>query len=99
MKRKYANANVRIQDEFKRLSSQMQSSFEVNEKLARKAFSEASELSMKNCCLQDMLQKANKELQSTKDDHEMKLQQLCSQMNKKATQIDHMVVKIEDESK
>ncbi|KAJ8449271.1 hypothetical protein Cgig2_002403 [Carnegiea gigantea] len=99
MKWKNANAAARIQDEFKRLSSQMQSSFEVNEKLARKAFSEASELRMKNRCLQDRLQKANEELQSAKDDYEIKLQELCSQMNKKATQIDHLVVEIEEKSK
>jgi len=33
-----------------------------------------------------MLQKDNEELQSAKDDYEIKLQELCSQMNKKATQ-------------
>jgi len=99
MKWKNANAAARIQDEFKRLSSQMQSSFEVNEKLARKAFSEASELRMKNRCLQDMLQKANEELQSAKDNCEIKVQELYSQMETKATQIERMVVEIEDKSK
>jgi len=33
-----------------------------------------------------MLQKANEELQSAKDHYEIKLQGLCTQMNKKATQ-------------
>ncbi|CAO2827224.1 unnamed protein product [Amaranthus hypochondriacus] len=61
-----ANTAARIQDEFKRLSSQMHSSFVVKEKLASKALTEACDLRLQNRHLQDLLQKTNEELQSAK---------------------------------
>ncbi|KAL9242831.1 hypothetical protein vseg_016791 [Gypsophila vaccaria] len=81
---KNANTAARIQDEFKRLSTQMQSSFDANEKLASKALTEASELRMHNRHLHDLLQKANDDVQSAKHDYETKLHDLCSQIEEKS---------------
>ncbi|XP_074264821.1 uncharacterized protein LOC141587270 [Silene latifolia] len=81
---KNANTAARIQDEFKRLSTQMQSSFDANEKLASKALTEASELRMHNRHLQDLLKKANDEVQSAKYDYERKLLDLCGQIEEKS---------------
>ncbi|KAK9668170.1 hypothetical protein RND81_13G039200 [Saponaria officinalis] len=81
---KNANTATRIQDEFKRLSTQMQSSFDANEKIASKALTEASELRMHNRHLRDLLQKANDDVQSTKHDYETKLHELCCQIEEKS---------------
>ncbi|KAH9619923.1 hypothetical protein KSS87_006693 [Heliosperma pusillum] len=81
---KNANTAARIQDEFKRLSTQMQSSFDANEKLASKALTEASELRMHNRHLQDLLKKANDDVQSAKYDYERKLLDLCGQIEEKS---------------
>ncbi|KNA19882.1 hypothetical protein SOVF_057100 [Spinacia oleracea] len=99
MRWKNANTAARIQDEFKRLSSQMQSSFNANEKLASKALTETSELRMQNRQLQDMLQKANEELESAKDEYEIKLHEMYSQINTKSTRVKQMEEEIKEKSK
>lgn len=99
MRWKNANTAARIQDDFKRLSSQMQSSFEANEKLASKALTEASELRLQNRHLRDMLQRAHEDLQSAKDEYETKLHDIYSQINLKSTQVEQMEMEIEEKSK
>uniref|UniRef100_A0A803LQM7 C2 NT-type domain-containing protein n=1 Tax=Chenopodium quinoa TaxID=63459 RepID=A0A803LQM7_CHEQI len=99
MRWKNANTAARIQDEFKRLSSQMQSSFDANEKVASKALTEATELRQQNRYLQDMLQKAHEELESSKDEYETKLHELYGQIKMKSTQVEQMEVEIEEKSK
>ncbi|XP_057525435.1 uncharacterized protein LOC130804836 isoform X1 [Amaranthus tricolor] len=96
---KNANTAARIQDEFKRLSTQMQSSFEANEKLASKALTEASDLRMQNRHLQDLLQKTHEELQLTKDEYETKLRDLRCQVKMKSAQIVQMEGKIQEKTK
>lgn len=98
MRWKNANTASRIQDEFKRLSSQMQSSFEANEKLASKALTEASELRLQNRHLQDMLQKAHEDLQYAKDEYETKLHDLDRQIDMKSTRIEQIEVEIQEKS-
>ncbi|KAJ6695482.1 MYOSIN HEAVY CHAIN-RELATED PROTEIN [Salix koriyanagi] len=69
---KNANAAEKLQEEFRRLSVQMASTFDANEKVAMKALAEASELRMQKGQLEEMLQKANEELQSITDVYESK---------------------------
>ncbi|KAJ6426613.1 hypothetical protein OIU84_022250 [Salix udensis] len=73
IKLKNANTAEKLQEEFRRLSVKMASTFDANEKVAMKALAEASELHMQKRQLEEMLQKANEELQSVKDDYESKL--------------------------
>ncbi|KAG5249287.1 transport family protein [Salix suchowensis] len=68
---KNANAAEKLQEEFRRLSVQMASTFDANEKVAMKALAEASELRMQKGQLEEMLQKANEELQSITDIEQM----------------------------
>ncbi|XP_021754111.1 paramyosin-like isoform X2 [Chenopodium quinoa] len=99
MRWKNANTAARIQDEFKRLSSQMQSSFDANEKVASKALTEATELRQQNRYLQDMLQKGHEELESAKDEYETKLHELYGQLNMKSIQVEQMEAEIAEKSK
>ncbi|XP_058009642.1 uncharacterized protein LOC110662298 isoform X2 [Hevea brasiliensis] len=96
---KNANTAEKLQEEFKKLSMQMTSTFDANENVAMKALAEANELRMQKSQLEEMLQKANEDLQSARDDYETKLHDLSSQLNLKMDQIEHMLVEIDDKRK
>ncbi|KAL9349999.1 hypothetical protein Peur_057254 [Populus x canadensis] len=96
---KNATAAEKLQEEFRRLSMQMASTFDANEKVAMRALAEASELRMQKVQLEEMLQKANEELQSIRDGYESKLHDLSNQLNLKMHQIEQMMMEIEDKSR
>ncbi|KAK6935365.1 NT-type C2 domain [Dillenia turbinata] len=89
----------KLQEEFKRLSTEMASTFDANEKLAMKAMTEAGELQLQKSGLEEMLRKAHEELQSARDDYEAKLQELSGQLVSSNSRIEQMVLEIEDRSK
>ncbi|CAL5429867.1 unnamed protein product [Camellia sinensis] len=93
------NTAERLQEEFKRLSVQMTSTFEANEKLATKAMAEASELRLQKSHLEELVRKAKEELESVQDQYEATLHKLSSQLSLKVNQIEQMESKIEDKSK
>ncbi|XVE58547.1 hypothetical protein DITRI_Ditri04bG0178000 [Diplodiscus trichospermus] len=85
-----------LQEEFKRLSVEMASKFDENEKMATKAVAEANELHIQKRNLEQMLQKANEELRLLKDQSEIERQDLSHQLDLKAKQIDKMSMELED---
>ncbi|KAK8520920.1 hypothetical protein V6N13_077052 [Hibiscus sabdariffa] len=89
----------RLQEEFKRLSIQMASTFDANEKVATKALAEASELRSQKNQLEEQLEKAKAELQSVREDCEAKLSNLSNQVSLKSNQIEQMLEEIDDKSK
>ncbi|CAL5187542.1 unnamed protein product [Lathyrus oleraceus] len=96
---KNANTAERLQEEFQRLSLQMTSTFDENEKATMRALTEASELRLQRNLVEGMLLKVQEELESTKDDYEVKLGDLSNQMDTMTVQIQQMLVEIEDKSK
>ncbi|CAA3025314.1 Hypothetical predicted protein [Olea europaea subsp. europaea] len=96
-KMRWQNANTaeRLQEEFRRLSVQMASTFEANEKLANNALVEAYELRIQKSRLEEMLQEASEEHLSVKDQYEARLQQLSSQVTSMIDQIQQMESEIE----
>ncbi|GFZ02135.1 myosin heavy chain-related protein [Actinidia rufa] len=100
-KMRWQNANTaeRLQEEFRRLSVQMSSTFEENEKLATKALAEASQLRLQKSHLEELLRKANEELESVRDQYEAKLRELSSQISLKVNQLEIMQSEKEDMSK
>ncbi|KAK6263077.1 hypothetical protein QUC31_008893 [Theobroma cacao] len=96
---KNANTAERLQEEFKRLSMQMASTFDANEKVATKALTEASDLRLLKNQLEELLKKAKEELQSVREDYEAKLCNLSNQVNLKSNQIEQMLKQIDDKSK
>ncbi|GFZ16483.1 myosin heavy chain-related protein [Actinidia rufa] len=100
-KMRWQNANTaeRLQEEFRRLSVQMSSTFEENEKLAMKALTEASQLRLQKCHLEELLRKANEELESARDQYEAKLQELSGQRYFKINQIEQLQSEMEIKSK
>ncbi|WJX60311.1 hypothetical protein P8452_45535 [Trifolium repens] len=98
-RQKNANTAERLQEEFQRLSMQMTSTFDENEKATMRALTEACELRSQKNLLEGMLHKVQEELQSTKSDYEVKLNELSNQIDTMTVQIQQMVVEIEDKSK
>uniref|UniRef100_M1AWD4 ATP binding protein n=1 Tax=Solanum tuberosum TaxID=4113 RepID=M1AWD4_SOLTU len=99
-KTRWQNASTaeRLQEEFKRLTVQMSSTFEANEKLASKAMNEANEFRLKKMHLENMLRKSSEELQSTKDHHEGRVFELSSQVSKMSGQIEKLQTEVEEKS-
>ncbi|KAE8055298.1 hypothetical protein FH972_012148 [Carpinus fangiana] len=99
-KTRWKNASMaeRLQEEFRRLSMQMASTFDANEKVAAKALMEAHELRLQKSQLEDMLQKVKEELESARDDYEAKRRELSNQIDMKTYQIEQMLVEIDNKS-
>ncbi|KAI8006371.1 hypothetical protein LOK49_LG07G00431 [Camellia lanceoleosa] len=85
-----AIAAEQIQEEFRRLSVTMTSKFDENEKLTMKAVTEANDLHQQKSAVEEMLQKANEELDLMKEQYEVKLQELSDQKDLKSKQIEQM---------
>ena len=99
-KTRWKNASMaeRLQEEFKRLSMQMASTFDANEKVAAKALMEAHELRLQKSQLEDMLQKVKEELESARDYYEAKRREFSNQIDTKTYQIEQMLVEIDNKS-
>ncbi|OMO95941.1 Prefoldin [Corchorus capsularis] len=89
----------RLQEEFKRLSVEMATKFDDNEKTTMKAVAEANDLRIHNRNLEEMLQKANEELRLLTDRIEIERQELSDQLNLKGKQIEQMSVELNDKTK
>ncbi|XP_075522807.1 LOW QUALITY PROTEIN: uncharacterized protein LOC142555672 [Primulina tabacum] len=85
-----ANTAERLQGEFKRLSTQMASTFDANEKLATKALAEANELRMQKTRLEEILQNASEEHKSVIGCYEDRLAQISRQMLFNLNQIEQL---------
>ncbi|KAG5041429.1 hypothetical protein GLYMA_05G206100v4 [Glycine max] len=96
---KNANTAERLQEEFRRLSTQMASTFDANEKAAMRALTEASELRAQKRLVEAMLHKVNEELQSAKAEYEVKLNELSNKIDMMTAQKQQMFLEIEDKSK
>ncbi|WVZ23551.1 hypothetical protein V8G54_002095 [Vigna mungo] len=96
---KNANTAERLQEEFRRLSMQMASTFDANEKAAMRALTEASELRAQKRLVEAMLHKVNAELQSAKTDYEVKLDELSNKIDMMAAQKQQMLLEIDDKTK
>ncbi|XP_061373754.1 uncharacterized protein LOC133316071 [Gastrolobium bilobum] len=92
------NTAERLQEEFRRLSMQMASTFDANEKANMRALTEASELRAQKRLLEEMLHEVKEELQSVKADSEVKLNELSNQIDLMTVQIQQMLLEIEDKS-
>ncbi|ESQ29037.1 hypothetical protein EUTSA_v10023231mg [Eutrema salsugineum] len=91
-KTRWKNASVagKLQDEFKRLSEQMDSMFSSNEKMALKAMTEANELRMQKRQLEEMLKNANDELRANQAEYEAKLHELSEKLSFKTSQLENL---------
>ncbi|XVF50814.1 hypothetical protein PTKIN_Ptkin04bG0133700 [Pterospermum kingtungense] len=88
----------RLQEEFKRLSVEMTIKFDENEKMAMKAVAEANELYIQKRNLEEMLQKANEEIDLLKYQIEVERQELSHQLDLKEKQIEQMSMELNDKT-
>ncbi|KAL9328692.1 hypothetical protein ACSQ67_003695 [Phaseolus vulgaris] len=96
---KNAQTAERLQEEFRRLSTQMTTTFDANEKATMKALTEASEVRAQRSVQEEQLHKVKEELESTTAEYEVKLNQLSNQIDMMKVQIQQMLLEIEDKSK
>ncbi|XP_009349344.2 sarcolemmal membrane-associated protein [Pyrus x bretschneideri] len=89
----------RLQEEFRKLSVEMTSKVDETEKQVTKVMTEANELRRQNRILEEMLQKANEELELIKGETEVKLQDLVNQIEVKAKRIEQMSSELDNTSK
>ncbi|XP_024031322.1 myosin-4 [Morus notabilis] len=99
MRWKHASTAEKLQEEFRRLSMQMASTFNANEKVATKAMAEANELRVQKIQLEEMLQKAKEELQAVRDEYGAKLRELSSQIDDKMTRIEQLSLESDNNTK
>lgn len=85
----------RLQEEFRRLSVDMTSKFDENEKVAMKAVTEANDLRVQKRILEEMLQKANEEIGLVKDQYDVKVQELSKKIDLKTKQIEKMALDLD----
>ncbi|KAI3687525.1 hypothetical protein L1987_81222 [Smallanthus sonchifolius] len=90
------NTAERLQEEFRRLSTQMNSSFEANEKVAMKAMDEANQLRVEKRHLEEMVKKVKQDLDSLIVHYEEKLVDLLSQVSQKSKELEKMEKQVED---
>ncbi|KAL7107135.1 hypothetical protein ACP275_06G034700 [Erythranthe tilingii] len=77
-----ANAAERLQEEFRQVSAEMSLKIEESDKLAQKAVAEADDLHQKNEVLEELLQKAEEELQTTRNQYDIILGEYQQQKEK-----------------
>ncbi|KAK4803300.1 hypothetical protein SAY86_001503 [Trapa natans] len=77
----------KLQEDFRRLSLQMASMFDENEKATLRVMKEASNLRREKSRMEELLGKANGEIQSVRKTYEQKLAELSCQMKAKEDQI------------
>lgn len=99
-KMRWQNASTaeHLQEEFKKLSMQMTSTFEANESLATKAIAEASELRVQKTRLEEKLQKASESLQTVREHYEVRLHELSGLVVSKSSQAEELQSVVEDKS-
>ncbi|KAG6431768.1 hypothetical protein SASPL_109851 [Salvia splendens] len=93
-----ASTAKRIQEEFRRLSVQLATTFEANEKLAAKSLAEGNELRLQKFHLEEAIKKASAEHQSVKTSYEDSLSQLASQVKSMANQTEKMQSDIDEKT-
>lgn len=88
----------RLQEEFKKLSMQMASTFKANESLAMKALAEANELRLQKSRHEEKLQKASEALQLVREHYEARLHELSSQVISMSNRVEELQSEVEDKS-
>lgn len=97
-RRSNANTAEKLQEDFKRLSAQVSSTFYANEKLAMKAMTEANDLRLEKFNLEELLWKSNEELMLVKDQYHVKLQQLSNLFDMKTKETSKLFQEVESKS-
>ena len=100
-KTRWRNADTaeRLQEELKRLSMQIASIFDANEKVAAKAVAESIELQLQKIQLDEKLASTSKELQSVKNEYEVKLCELSNVLELQTSRIEQMLLELHTKSK
>ncbi|KAE9597746.1 hypothetical protein Lal_00041479 [Lupinus albus] len=98
-RQKNANTADKLQEELRRLSVQMVSTFDPHENPTMGTLTEASELHSRKILLEEILHEVKEEPQSINAGYEVKLNELSNQIEIMSVQMQQMSLEIEDKSK
>lgn len=90
MQLRHANTAQKLQEEFRRLSQQMASVFDENEKAALRAMKEASDLRKEKSWIEVLLGKADEEIQSVRKSYDEKVAELSREMKARRDQTESL---------
>lgn len=94
MQLRNASTAQKLQEEFRRLSLQMASMFDENEKAALRAMKEVSDLRKEKNRIEELLGKADEEIQSVRRSYEEEVAQLLDKLKAKQDQIESLKCEI-----
>ncbi|KAI4343260.1 hypothetical protein MLD38_027788 [Melastoma candidum] len=97
--RKNADTADRLQEELQRLSEQLASTIDANEKLAMRSMAEAGELRMQKGRLEEMLQKSDEELHAVRSAYEAKVGELSQEISVRTDRMEQMSLEIGEKAK
>lgn len=97
-KTRWKNANTveKLQEEFKRLSSQISTTFYANEDLVMKTLEESRELRLEKLHVETLLEKTKQELSSLQLQHQVNCQQLLCLIDFKTKEVDRLVLELKE---
>lgn len=90
-----ASSTERLQEEFKKLSLDLTSKLDENERISKRTAAEADDLRLQKSVLEQMLQKAEGDLGLLKDQYEGKVHELSNEINLQTKQIEKMSRQLE----
>lgn len=93
-----ANTAEKLQEEFEKLATQMSSTFQMNEKLATQALSEAGNLRLQKCQLEELLEETNKRMVSIQHQYQVKVQGLSDLVAFKTKETDRLLLELKQKS-
>ncbi|CAA0838768.1 Myosin heavy chain-related protein [Striga hermonthica] len=97
MRWKNANTAERLQEEFRRLSVQMASTFEANEKLVTKAMTETKEIRFAKGRLEEMLKKAREEHEVIQVGYEARMSPMADEIERMRLDIEEKAGELENQ--
>lgn len=89
---------AQLQEELKKLSVQIVSTFEANETLASKAINEANQLRMQKNHLEEKVRLASDSHRLVKEKYDARLDELSSQVVSMSNQVEDLQLKVDDKS-
>ncbi|KAK1392749.1 Myosin heavy chain-related protein [Heracleum sosnowskyi] len=90
-----ASSTERLQEEFEKLSLDLTSKLDENERIYKRTAAEADDLRLQKSVLEQMLQKAEGDLGLLKDQYEGKVHELSNEINLQTKQIEKMSRQLE----
>ncbi|PKA58822.1 hypothetical protein AXF42_Ash000915 [Apostasia shenzhenica] len=99
MRLNYAKIADRLQDEVEMLAAEISSTFHLNEKIAIQALTEAKQLHLQKCNLEEQLDKTKEEFVELQHQYDVRLKELSDLVNIKSKETESLLEKFNTKTK